>query len=55
MIPSLQKAKQLWQEGIDFRLNQPYAWPTHKEYIFHTTGVAESAQKIAKKNTVFKP
>ena len=55
MIPSLQKAKQLWQEGIDFRLNQPYAWPTHKEYIFHTTGVAESAQKIAKKTPYLNP
>ena len=49
MIPSLQKAKQLWQEGIDFRLKQPYDWPIYKEYVFHTTGVAEAAQKIAEK------
>ena len=55
MMPSLQKAKQLWQEGIDFRLNQPYAWSTHKEYIFHTTGIAESAQEIASKTPYLNP
>ena len=55
MMPSLQKAKQLWQEGIEFRLKQPYAWSTHKEYIFHTTGIAESAQEIASKTPYLNP
>ena len=48
-MPPLQTSKQLWQEGIEFRLKQPYDWPVHDEYIFHTTGVAEAAQKIASK------
>ena len=47
--PDLKTALKIWQEGIDFRLSQPYAWPTHKEYIFHTTGIGEAAQKIASK------
>ena len=55
MIPSLQKAKQLWQEGIDFRLKQSHDWLIYKEYVFHTTSVAESAQKIAEKTPYLNP
>lgn len=47
MIPDRQTAQRIWQDGIDFRLRQPQPWTFHQEYIFHTTGVAKAAQKIA--------
>ncbi len=46
--PDRQTAQKIWLDGINFRLaHTPFK--TCDEYIFHTTGVAESACKIASK------
>ena len=47
--PDIITAQNIWQDGIDFRLSRSLPWPTYQEYIVHTTGVADSARKIAEK------
>ncbi len=53
--PELSSAQKIWQEGIDFRLSQPQPWPVHREYVFHTTGVADSARRIAAETPYLNP
>ena len=55
LYPDIKTAQKIWQEGIDFRLSQPQPWPVHREYIFHTTGVADSACAIAAKTPYLNP
>ena len=46
--PTLKEAQKIWQEGFDYRSDH-YNFANAQDYIFHTHGVAESAQKIASK------
>ncbi len=45
--PGKINAIKLWKEGIEFRRTKPYGFDVEDEYIFHTQGVAASAEKIA--------
>lgn len=44
--PSLETAKKIWQEGMDYR-SATTDYVCRDEYIYHTSGVAESAKIIA--------
>ena len=45
--PNKEEAIKIWQEGLDFRIKN-YGFPVVDEYVFHTKGIAESCEKIAK-------
>lgn len=47
--PTIEEAKKIWQEGVEYRRKYFPNKPLSDEYAFHTYGVAETAQKIAKK------
>lgn len=44
--PTLETAEKIWREGFDYRCATT-EFKVRDEYVFHTTGVAETAQKIA--------
>ncbi len=46
-FPTKEQAKKIWEEGILYRLSQPYPYDLENEYRFHTLGVASAAEKIA--------
>lgn len=52
--PNIKKAKEIWQEGINFRLEHS-EFPNLKEYMFHTQGVAKAAKMIASKTQYLNP
>ncbi len=52
--PTIQEAKIIWQNGIDFRLSHS-EFSNLNEYIFHTQGVASAAEKIAEKTMFLNP
>ena len=45
--PNKAEALKIWQEGLDYRIKN-YDFPVADEYVFHTKGIAESCEKIAK-------
>ena len=46
MLPSLEEAQRIWQEGFDYRCATT-SFTVRDEYIFHPTGVAKAAQQLA--------
>ena len=52
--PDLKTAKKIWQEGLDYR-TKTTVFANRNEYIFHTTGVASAARKIAEKTMYLNP
>lgn len=47
--PDRKTAEKIWKEGIDYRQSLAYGFEEKDEYIFHTLGVAEAAEKIARR------
>lgn len=44
--PTLENAEKIWREGFDYRCATT-EFKVRDEYVFHTAGVAATAQKIA--------
>ena len=45
--PDREQALSIWQEGLNFRISN-YGFDVADEYVFHTKGIAESCEIIAK-------
>lgn len=45
--PNREQALSIWQEGLNFRITN-YGFDVADEYVFHTKGIAESCEIIAK-------
>ncbi len=47
-FPSRSEAEKIWQSGIDYSREHKTKSPQiDKEYIFHTTGVANFSERLA--------
>ena len=52
--PNREQALSIWQEGLNFRITN-YGFDVPDEYVFHTKGIAESCEIIAKQIAELNP